>query len=90
MLTVQLDERASHGQAGQLFQKQPPLPSAAEAQFAHQLLVSGFAAGRASNAGEKFPIRHNSRVQRVPFASYLASTGPMGRKWAFLNPQNVV
>jgi hypothetical protein len=53
------------------------------------LLVSGFAAGRASNASEQFPISHKSRVQRAQAAPYLASTSSRGRKWVFLKPKSI-
>ena len=49
VLTVQLGQRAAHGQAGQLLQQQTPLPPAAQAQLADQLLVSGLLSGGAGN-----------------------------------------
>jgi len=47
-LAVELAERAAGVEARQLFEEQTAFPAAAEAQFAHQLLVSGLAAGRAA------------------------------------------
>jgi len=61
-LAVELAERAAGGEARQLFEEQTAFPAAAEAQFAHQLLVSGLAAGRAGNPRHEFTIRHRSRV----------------------------
>ena len=49
VLAVQLDQFAARGQPRQLLQQQTPLASAAQAQFAHQLLVSGLLPGRARN-----------------------------------------
>ena len=51
------------GEAGQLLQQQAAFPAARQAQFAHQLLVSGFLAGRAGNPRHQFTIGHTSRVQ---------------------------
>ncbi len=59
VLAIQLDQLAARGQPGQLLQQQTPLASAAQAQFAHQLLVSGLAAGRAGNPRHQFPIGHS-------------------------------
>ena len=42
---VHLGQRATRRHARQLLQQQTPLAAAAEREFAHQLLVSGFAAG---------------------------------------------
>jgi hypothetical protein len=54
VLAVQLGQRAARGQPRQLLQQQTPLPPAAQAQLAHQLLVSGLAAGRAGNPRHQF------------------------------------
>jgi hypothetical protein len=45
MLAVQLHQRAARRQPRQLLQQQTPLHAAAQAQLAHQLLVSGLLAG---------------------------------------------
>ena len=42
VLAVKLDQRASCGQTGQLYQQQTPFASAAQVQLANQLFVSGF------------------------------------------------
>ena len=59
VLAVQLGQLAAHGQPRQLLQQQTPLSPAAQAQFAHQLLVSGFAAGGAGNPRHQFTIGHS-------------------------------
>ena len=50
VLAIGLDEVAAGGHAGELLEEQTALAAAAEAEFAHQLLVSGFAAGGACDA----------------------------------------
>src|SRR5580704_17664980 len=60
---IELGELAARGQAGQLFKEESPLAAAAEAEFSHQLLESGFRAGRAGDARNQFAIGHASRVQ---------------------------
>ena len=55
VLAVELAELAAHGEAGQLLQEQTPLASAAERQFADQLLVSGLPPAERGNP------RHSSR-----------------------------
>ena len=62
VLAVQLDQLAAHGQPRQLLQQQTPLPSAAQRQLAHQLLVSGLPAGRAGNPRQQFLVGHSLRV----------------------------
>ena len=62
VLAVELGEFAAHGQAGELLQQQTPLAAAAQAQLAHKLLVSGFAAGGAGDPRHQFAIRHESRL----------------------------
>jgi len=65
MLLVQLGQCAPRRQTRQLLQQQAPFPSAAQAHLAHQLLVSGLAAGIASNPRHQFQIGHSSRVPRI-------------------------
>jgi hypothetical protein len=62
VLAVEFGQRAAHSEAGELFEEQTPLPSAAQRQFAHQLLVSGLPAGRARNPRQQFLVGHSSRV----------------------------
>ncbi len=62
VLAIGFDEVAASRDAGQLLQQKTPLAPAAEAEFAHQLLVSGFAAGGASDLRQQFPISHKSRL----------------------------
>ncbi len=45
VLAVKLHQLAADGQPGELFEEQTPFAPAAEGEFAHQLLVSGLAAG---------------------------------------------
>ena len=73
MLAIELGQVAARGEAGQLLQQQAPLAAAAQAQFAHQLLVAGLGAGGAGDARDQFAIGHASRVQgagSVPICSY--------------------
>ena len=70
VLAIQLGQLAAHGQARQLLQQQAPLAPAAEAQLAHQLLVSGFAAGGAGNARDQFAIGHRSRVGQLAIVAH--------------------
>jgi hypothetical protein len=65
MLAVGFDEVAASGDAGELFQKQAPLAPAAQADFADQLLVTGFASGRTRNVRQQFAIVHRSRVEQA-------------------------
>ena len=58
VLAVKLDQRASCGQTGQLYQQQTPFASAAQVQLANQLFVSGFLSGGASNPRHQFRICH--------------------------------
>ena len=58
MLAIQLDQFAAGSQPCQLFQQQTPLPPAAKAKFANQLLVSGFLSGGAGNPHHQFTFGH--------------------------------
>ena len=59
-----LDELAAEGEEGQVLEEKPALTPAAEAQFAHQLLVSGLASGGGGDARDEFAIGHETRVCR--------------------------
>ena len=63
LLAIELDELAARGKAGKLLEQQAPLAPAAQAELADQLLVSGFAAGGAGDAGHQLAIGHKARVQ---------------------------
>ena len=62
LLAIQLHQFAARGQPGQLLEQQAPLAPAAQAEFAHQLLVSGLLAGRAGDPRHQFTIGHRLRV----------------------------
>ena len=65
MLAIELDELATESEAGQLLKEKPALTPAAQAQFAHQLLVSGFPSGRSGDARHEFAIGHMPRLEPV-------------------------
>jgi hypothetical protein len=52
-----------------LLQQKTPLAAAVQSHFAHKLLVSGLASGRAGNSRQQFSISHTLRV------GYLALRG---------------
>jgi hypothetical protein len=63
MLAIELDKLAAEGEAGQLLKEKPALATAAQTQFADQLLVSGLASGRGGDARDKFAIGHMPRLE---------------------------
>ena len=78
MLAVQLGQLTADGEAGQLLQEQAAFASAPQAQLAHELLVSGFLAGRAGNPGEQFTVGHRLRVQPALLRRAGPQSGPAG------------
>jgi hypothetical protein len=62
MLAIQLGQRTADGQPRQLLQQQATFPPPGQPQLADQLLVSGFASGRAGNPRYQFTIGHTFRV----------------------------
>ncbi len=62
VLAIGFDKVAARGDAGELLEKQAAFATPAEAQFTHQLLVSGFAACGARDLRQQFPIGHSLRV----------------------------
>ena len=65
MLAVKLEQLAAGGQPGQCSSSKPALAPAAQAQFAHQLFVSGLASGRGGDARHQFAIGHMPRLEPV-------------------------
>ena len=63
VLPIELYHLTAHREASQVLKQQPTFSSASKAQFANQLLISCLLSGRASDARQKFFIRHSSRVQ---------------------------
>ncbi len=59
MIAVGLDQFATGGHAVQLFQQHAAFPASAQAQFAHQLLVSGTLASGTFNTVEEFAVSHS-------------------------------
>ena len=63
VVAIDLDEFAASGEASELLGEKTTLFAAAETEFADELLVTGFFAGRASDAAEEFGIGHGLRIQ---------------------------
>jgi hypothetical protein len=68
MLAIELDELAAESEASQVLLEKPALAPTAQAQFAHQLLVSGLASCRGGDARHEFAIGHMPRLEPdLPF-----------------------
>jgi len=68
MLAICFDEVSASSDTCELLEQQAALATAAEAEFADQLLVPGFGLGRAGNMRQQFAIRHRSRVEQSPWS----------------------
>lgn len=72
VFAIEFGEFAAHGQARELLQQEAPLAAPAEAEFAHELLVSCFAAAGAGDPSDEFPIGHRARVAELAGLAALA------------------
>ena len=89
VLAIELDELAAGSEPGKLLEQQTPLAAAAQAEFADQLLVSGFSAGRGGDPREQFAIGHSSRLGQLrqmrahSMRMHRQSRGPDTARWKF-------
>jgi hypothetical protein len=58
MLAVEPNELAARGEPGELLEEETALAATAEAELAHELLVSGLLPGTGRNARHEFAIGH--------------------------------
>jgi hypothetical protein len=62
MFAVQLNQLPRTGESPQLFAQLAPLLAAAQAEFPHQLLVTGAAAGQTLDVAQQIAVCHTRSV----------------------------